>query len=166
MTRILSTIGEQTAVRFEFVVDGTPAEAFAEYVNGHDGWWPADHKLGDRDVVGIAVEPAEGGYWYERDADGGRVTRGRVLVWDPPHRLVTSFALHRDWESDPARAGASEVELTFTPNPSGGTVVDIEHRHLDQHGEMYPQFREALLSPRGWRKVIGDYTTQVDADAR
>jgi len=76
-------------------------------------WWPATHHIAKEPFTEIIVEPRAGGRWYERDAKGNDCDWGRVLVWEPPHKVVTTWQLQPDWKFSPDLSRASEVALEF-----------------------------------------------------
>ena len=65
------------------------AEAFLEFTLGIDAWWPPAGRGGDAPQV--FIEPHVGGRWYERDANRIVCPWGRVLAWEPPHRVMLSW---------------------------------------------------------------------------
>ena len=105
-------------------------EAFAFFTGSMTRWWPADYHIGAADMADAVLEPREGGRWYERGADGSECEWGRVLTWEPPHRLVVTWQINGSWQYDDDPAHASEIEVTFTADGPDRTVVDLEHRHL------------------------------------
>jgi uncharacterized protein YndB with AHSA1/START domain len=72
-----------------------------------------------------------------------------VLVYDRPHRVVFSWDIDSHWvlESDPARC--SEVEVTFTAETPARTRVDLQHRHLERHGDDLAPQVDGIR--RGWQ---------------
>jgi uncharacterized protein YndB with AHSA1/START domain len=73
-----------------------------------------------------------------------------VLAYEPPKRFAFSWDISLDWqiETDPDKT--SEVEITFTPQGDQRTLVELEHRHLDRHGDGWESMRDAVASPNGW----------------
>ncbi|WP_218026019.1 SRPBCC domain-containing protein [Nocardia miyunensis] len=63
--------------------------------------------------------------------DGVECDWGRVLEWEPPHRLVVTWQINGHWQFDPDPARASEVEIRFAADDYG-TTVTLEHRHPDR----------------------------------
>ena len=57
---------------------------------------------------------------------------GRVLAWEPPHRLVVTWQINGEWQYDPDPEHASEIEVRFTADGPGQTTVELEHRLLDR----------------------------------
>jgi uncharacterized protein YndB with AHSA1/START domain len=58
--------------------------------------------------------------------DGVECEVGKVLVWDPPARLVLGWQLTPDWKFDPDLI--TVVEVRFIPEGGGATRVELEHR--------------------------------------
>jgi uncharacterized protein YndB with AHSA1/START domain len=132
-----------------------PADrAFEVFTAGIGRWWPKSHKIGPADLDRPIIEPREGGRWYERDVDGTECDIGKVLVWDPPARLVLAWQLTPDWKFDSDLI--TEVEVTFTPD-GDGTRVDLEHRNLERMGERAPAVRESVDGPGGWGGLLELY---------
>ena len=112
---------------------GVPIErAFRVFTNSFDTWWPREYHIGKAEMAEAILEPREGGRWYERGADGSECDWGRVLVWEPPHRLVVTWQINGEWQYDPDPERASEVEVRFTADGAGQTRVDLEHRLLER----------------------------------
>ena len=95
-----------------------------------------------------AQSPRDQGRWYEVGQDGSECDWGKVLVWDPPKRLVLAWQLNADWQYDPSLV--TELELTFTPTGPMETRVQLEHRDMERFGDKAASTREALDSPQGW----------------
>jgi hypothetical protein len=62
--------------------------------------------------------------------------------------VVFSWDINTSWqlEGDPEKT--SEIEVRFTSEQPDCTLVELEHRHLDRHGEGWQQMRDAVGS--GW----------------
>ncbi|MFG3706120.1 SRPBCC family protein [Micromonospora sp. NPDC047670] len=105
--------------------------AFRVFTESLDSWWPAGCHIGRADLAEAVLEQGEGGRWYERGTDGSECDWGRVLVWEPPHRLVLTWQITGEWQYDPDAAHASEIEVRFRLR-AHETVVEFEHRHLDR----------------------------------
>jgi len=96
-------------------------------------------------------EPRVGGQVYDRGVDGSECRWARVLVYEPPNRLVFSWDINTQWqiETDPDKT--SEVEVRFISDGPKRTRVELEHRNLDRHGGGWQQMRDTVGSPEGWR---------------
>jgi uncharacterized protein YndB with AHSA1/START domain len=105
----------------------------------------------------------DGGRWFERAANGAECDWGRVLAWEPPHRVTFSWHLQADWSFDPNPERASEVEIRFNAESAGKTRVDLEHRGLQRHGEGWEQLRAAVDSAGGWTLILEQFAKVADA---
>ena len=103
---------------------------------------------------------ALGGRWYEKDEDGSACDWGTILVYQPPQRIVFSWHLNGDFEFDPDIAHASEVEVRFTPD-AGKTIVELEHRHFERHGESGDRLRTTVEKPEGWAYTLGNFAKLI-----
>jgi uncharacterized protein YndB with AHSA1/START domain len=62
------------------------------------------YHIGQAAMAEAVLEPRPGGRWYERGVDGSECDWGRVLIWEPPHRLVVTWQVNGAWESTRPRA--------------------------------------------------------------
>ena len=140
-----------TAVRTSIVVDAPQQLAFDVFTQDMGGWWPPDHHILEGELAEMVFERREGGRIYDVGVDGSECRWARVLVFEPPERVVISWDITTQWklETDPARA--SEVEVRFVAEGPERTRVELEHRHLDRHGEGWQNMRGAVGSPGGWQ---------------
>jgi uncharacterized protein YndB with AHSA1/START domain len=130
--------------------------AFSVFTAKFFTWWPASHHIGAAEMADAVIEPHEGGRWYERGVDGVECEWGRVLVYEPPNRVVLSWHLQGDWSYDPDPAKASEVEVRFVEEAPDRTRVELTHRHLDRHDEQ-EKVRVGVDSPNGWVGILAAY---------
>lgn len=115
------------------VTVGLPvATAFRVFTGSITTWWPHDYHIGRVDVAEIVLEPGVGGRWYERGVDGSECDWGRVLVWQPPDRVVFTWQINGSWEFDPDPEHASEIDARFTADGPGSTTVTVEHRYFER----------------------------------
>ena len=135
-------------VRKEILVEAPPERAFRVFTDKFGQWWPRDHHIGEAALKDAVIEPRVGGRWYEVRIDGSEGDWGKVLVWDPPRRIVMAWQLNSQWEYDPNFV--TELELRFTPVGPMKTRVELEHRNMDRFGDAEAVTREALDSPQGW----------------
>jgi uncharacterized protein YndB with AHSA1/START domain len=146
------------AVRKSVTVPLPQDRAFELFVDEFTSWWPREsHHVGEAALADAIIEPHEGGRWYERAEDGAECEWGRVLVVDRPHRILLAWQLSPKWEYDPDPARATEVEVTFEPQADAGTIVTLEHRGFDVHGDAGAPMREAVDGDGGWAQLLGLY---------
>ncbi len=142
-------------------VDVTAAHAFAVFTGGLATWWPPEYTWAGEVLDTIAIEPRQGGRCFERGPYGFQCDWGRVLVWDPPHKLVFTWQISPRREPQPDPAKASEVEVRFIAEAASTTRVEFEHRNLACHGEEAEAYRAALDSPEGWTYILDRYLAAV-----
>jgi uncharacterized protein YndB with AHSA1/START domain len=139
-----------TAVRASITVDAPVERAFTVFTDDIDSWWNPDHHIIEAPLDKMVFEPRAGGRIVDVGTDGSECPWSRVLVYEPPTRVVFSWDINLQWklETDPSKA--SEIEVTFTPEGPERTRVELEHRHLDRHGDGWEAMRDAIGSPGGW----------------
>ena len=131
--------------------------AFELFTTNMTGWW-GSRTPAPQPAVAVVIEPYVGGRWFERAADGEETVCGGVLVWEPPHRLVLGWQLDSRFVYDPDLL--TEVEITFTPIPAGGTRVALEHRNLDRFGA--DAVATAGKIGTGWPRQLGQFVQFAD----
>src|SRR5439155_20279150 len=99
------------------------------------------------------------GRWYQTGIDGSECDTGKVVVWEPPTRLVLAWQITPEWTFDPDLI--TEVELRFTAEGEGVTRVELEHRNLERVGENPEATRTAVDSPGGWTAILESFKAQV-----
>jgi uncharacterized protein YndB with AHSA1/START domain len=151
------TMSATLEARREIVVNVPQQRAFELFTEGFDSWWPRSHHIGAADLREAAIEPRAGGRWYERGEDGSECDWGRVLAFEPPSRLLLSWAITPQWGVEPDPARASEVEVTFEPEGDAATRVRLEHRHIERHGEGATEMRDAVSREGGWGGLLELY---------
>jgi uncharacterized protein YndB with AHSA1/START domain len=146
----MSMQAADTSVGTSVVVEAPQAKAFALFTDGIGTWWNPDHHLLDEPLAEMVFEPRVGGHIYDRGVGGSECRWARVLAYDPPERVVFSWDIDLRWklETDPDRT--SEVEVRFVAETAERTRVELEHRHLDRHGDGWEQMRDAVGSEDGW----------------
>lgn len=146
-------------VRKSIRVAATPERAFAVFTRNMTRWWPVTHSIGTSPLKEAIIEPQEGGRWYERGEDGSECQWGRVLVWDPPARLVLAWQIDGQWRFDPDLV--TEVDVRFIPDGADGTRVELEHRNIDRFGAHSEATRGAFDSPQGWSGILENFAGVV-----
>jgi uncharacterized protein YndB with AHSA1/START domain len=150
------------AVRHSIVVQAPQDRAFAVFTEGMSAWWPLDsHVIGEKPVADAVIEPRAGGRWFERAESGSECDWGRVLAWEPPHRLVLAWQISPDWRYDPEIH--TEVEVRFHPEDERRTRVELEHRGLEAFGERAEEMRGVFGSEGGWPGLLGRFAQSAAA---
>lgn len=161
----MSAPATDTSVTTSIVVQAPIERAFRVYAEGMATWWPEGHHILQAELAEMVFEPRVGGGIIDRGVDGSECRWARVLVYDPPHRLVFSWDINLQWqiETDPEKT--SEVEVRFTAESPQRTLVELEHRRLERHGEGWEEMRDAVGSPEGWGSGLGGYAAAAEAAA-
>jgi uncharacterized protein YndB with AHSA1/START domain len=138
-------------------VAASQQRAFELFTDGMAGWWPREYTWAGDVLELIAIEPRAGGRCFERGPHGFSCDWGRVLVWEPPRRLVFTWQIsaERTPEPDPAKAG--EVEVRFVASGTDTTRVELEHRGFERHGEAGAGYRAAMDSEYGWARILARF---------
>lgn len=147
-------------VRRSVTVRASPARAFEAFVGNIGRWWPRSHAIGGKPLADVVVEPKGGGRWYEVSDDGSTCEWGKVLVFDPPGRLVLAWQIDADWKYDPELV--TEVEVRFIADGEG-TRVELEHRNIERFGAKAPVVAEMIGSDGGWPLILGLYAESAAA---
>lgn len=148
-------------VRKSITVRASVQQAFEIFTEDFDSWWPRSHHIGSSPMRKAIIESRLGGRCYSEQIDGTECDWGQVLAWEPPHRLVIAWQIGGDWKYEPDLAKSSEVDIRFSAQPDGRTLVSLEHRHLDRAGASAGAMRAALESPNGWGGMLELFATRV-----
>jgi len=134
--------------------------AFELFTGRMRDWWPRNKSLGREPLVDVVIEPWVEGRWFERDAQGLATQWGKVLAWEPPHRLLLAWQIGTDWTYHADLL--TEVELRFKTEAPGSTVVTLEHRQLERFGSDAARHRGMLDG--GWPTILGEYQKITDGN--
>jgi uncharacterized protein YndB with AHSA1/START domain len=149
--------------RASIVVDASIERAFDVFTTGMGSWWPSDHHILQAELAEMVFEPAVGGSICDLGVDGSECRWARVLAYEPPTRVVFSWDINLSWEleTDPART--SEVEVRFSSEGPDRTLVQLEHRGIERHGDGWERMRDAVGSPGGWQRGLDALAARVAA---
>jgi uncharacterized protein YndB with AHSA1/START domain len=146
----MDTTETTTAVRVDIEVDVPRERAFTDFVEQFDKIKPHEYNLLAVDIDQTVFEPRVGGHVYDRGVDGSECRWARVLEFEPPERFVISWDIDLRWQLETDRSRTSEVEVRFVEVGPERTRVELEHRHLERHGEGWEGYREGLAAKDGW----------------
>ena len=146
----MSTQAVVTSVKTAVVVDAPLERAFDVFTAGMASWWNPDHHI---------IE-AKSPRWCSSAASAATSTTAASTAASAAGRACSPTSLRIAWSSAgtsacggssrPTREMTSEVEVRFLAEGAERTRVELEHRHLDRHGEGWEQMRDAVGSPDGW----------------
>jgi uncharacterized protein YndB with AHSA1/START domain len=155
----MSTPTADTTVHASIVVDAPLARAFAVFTEDFGKFKPPEHNILGVEIAETIFEPRVGGHLYDRGVDGSTCNWARVLIYEPPNRVVLSWNISPTWQIEPDPSKTSEWEVRFTAETSERTRVDIEHRNLDRHGDGWEGVREGVAGDQGWPLYLQRYAT-------
>ena len=157
----MSTQTTGTTVDTSIVVDAPLERAFQVFIEDFGRFKPAEHNMLGVEIAETVFEPRVGGHLFDRGVDGSECRWARVLAYEPPNRVVLSWDISPQWqvETDPDKT--SEWEVRFVAETEARTRVEIEHRHLDRHGDGWEQMRDAVGSEGGWQVGLTRFAARV-----
>jgi uncharacterized protein YndB with AHSA1/START domain len=134
-------------VRKQLAVACDVETAFQTFTEDIAKWWPTQtHSITDNPET-VVFESAAGGRVYERTPTGKECDWARILVYEPPHRVVL------EWLVNPA-VPPTEVEVRFMPDGEG-TRVELEHRGWERDADTGEARRAEYNS--GWPGILEKY---------
>ena len=150
-----------TSVRHSVVVNAAIEKAFRVFTEDFGRFKPPEHNLLGAEIAETVFEPRVGGHLYDRAVDGSECRWARVLAYEPPRRVVISWDIGPTWqiETDPDKT--SEVEVRFVADGPERTKVELEHRHLDRHGEGWQGVQEGVDGDQGWPLYLRGFAALV-----
>jgi uncharacterized protein YndB with AHSA1/START domain len=145
-------------IRKSVVVNTGVQRAFTLFTRGFDVIKPREHNLLSVPIAETVFEPRVGGHIYDVGLDGSRCEWSRILVFEPPHRVVFTWDIGPTWqlETDPSKT--SEVEVRFIAESTDRTRVELEHRHLERHGTGWRAVADGVDGDAGWQLYLRRYT--------
>jgi Activator of Hsp90 ATPase homolog 1-like protein len=133
-------------VRKSVTVAVAPLQAFELFTRDIGTWWPlATHSVGLERAATLSFGPAVGDQLVETLADGTEEKWGTVLQSESPRRIAFS------WHPGRSADEATHIEVTFTPDSAGGTVVELIHSGWERWEDGETQ---AANYREGWGPVL------------
>ena len=157
----MTTQAEQNSIKADVVVDAPVEHAFRVFTERFDRIKPREHNMLEVDIAESVFEPREGGRVYDRGVDGSECQWARVLAYEPPDRIVFTWDISPRWQIETDLSRASEVEVRFIAETAERTRVELEHRHLDRHGEGWEGLREGVRGDQGWPLYLSRFAERV-----
>ncbi len=153
---------DPNSVRKAIKVQAPQEVAWQVFTEQIGSWWPlAVYKIGKATAVNAVIEPRVGGRWHEQGDDGSTCDWGRVLVWEPPSRLVLSWDINADFQYVPGLG--TEIEVRFIAEDEGSTRVELEHRRLDRFGDRRDQMRTIFDKTGDWGKLLASFAQAAES---
>ena len=139
-----------TSIRTSVTVDAPIERAFKVFTEDFDRIKPREHNMLAVEIAETVFERHEGGRIYDRGVDASECAWARVLAYEPPDRVVFSWDISPRWQIETDHDKTSEVEVRFIAETPERTRVELEHRHLDRHGEGWESERDGIAADGGW----------------
>ena len=146
-----------TSVRHSVVVDAPIDKAFTVFTEDFGRFKPPEHNMLGVEIAETVFEPRAGGALFDRGVDGSECRWARVLVYEPPERVVISWDISPSWQIETDPDNTSEVEVRFVAEASDRTRVELVHRNLDRHGPGWEGVRMGVDGDQGWPLYLRRY---------
>ena len=154
-----------TIVRRHVLVKAPISEAFKVFTERFGDFKPREHNLLKAAIAETVFEPRVGGNIYDRGVDGSECRWARILVFDPPDRVVFSWDISPRWQIETNPDLTSEVEVRFFAETSERTRVELEHRNLHRHGAGWEFVRDGVDNEGGWPLYLQRYAALFERTA-
>jgi uncharacterized protein YndB with AHSA1/START domain len=146
-----------TVVQTSIVVEAPADRAFRVFTEQLGEFKPREHNMLGVEIAETVLEPCVGGAVFDRGVDGTVCRWARVLAYEPPDRLVISWDISPRWEVERDPQKSSEVEIRFIAESADRTRVELEHRHLERHGDGWQSIRDGVAHENGWPLYLQRY---------
>ena len=140
-------------VRKQLKVSLSVPQAFELFTSGIGKWWPLlTHSVGEEQAETCFFEGWVGGRIVEVLKDGSQSEWGKVILWEPFHKV--SFS----WYPGRAADTAQEVTVTFSEGPAGA-LVELVHTGWESLGALARSRRDGYET--GWDYVLEKYVMEA-----
>ncbi len=147
-----------TAVVQRHIVVEVPIErAFTVFTDRFGDFKPPEHNLLQAAIAETVFEPRVGGHICDIGVDGSECRWARVLVYEPPERVVFSWDIGSQWQLETEPENTSEVEVRFIAETPQRTRIELEHRNIDRHGPGWEAVRDGVADDAGWPLYLARY---------
>ena len=157
----MNTQAADTTVRASIVVEASITRAFEVFTEDFGSFKPREHNLLPVAIAETVFEPKVGGFIYDRGVDGSICRWARVLAYEPPSRLLLTWDISPRWQIEQDPLKTSEWEVRFIPETAQRTRIEIEHRHLDRHGEGWQGVLQGVAADQGWPLYLQRYADRM-----
>jgi uncharacterized protein YndB with AHSA1/START domain len=144
-------------VRKDIIVAVPQERAFAVFTERFGDFKPPEHNLLGVPIAETVFEPKVGGHIVDRGADGSECRWARILVYEPPDRVVFSWDIGPTWQLESNPENASEVEVRFVAEAADRTRVELIHRNIDRHGPGWEAVHDGIDGDAGWPLYLQRY---------
>jgi uncharacterized protein YndB with AHSA1/START domain len=156
------TQARSATVRRHVVVNAPVDRAFRVFTERFGDFKPREHNLLCVPIAETVFEARVGGHIYDRGVDGSLCKWARIVAYEPPDRVVFTWDIGPTWQLETDLDRASEVEVRFTAESGERTRVELEHRHIERHGEGWESVASGVDGDAGWPLYLGRYAGLFD----
>jgi uncharacterized protein YndB with AHSA1/START domain len=156
---------ENTVIRRQVTVNTSIDKAFSVFTDRFGDFKPKEHNLMGSPIAETRFDARVGGHIYDIAEDGSECRWARVLAYEPPARVVFSWDISPYWQIEADEGKTSEVEVNFIAETPDRTRVELEHRHLDRHGDGWEGVRDGIANEGGWPTYLALYVDVVAKSA-
>jgi uncharacterized protein YndB with AHSA1/START domain len=156
------TQARSATVRRHVVVNAPVDRAFRVFTERFGDFKPREHNLLCVPIAETVFEARVGGHIYDRGVDGSLCKWARIVAYEPPDRVVFTWDIGPTWQLETDLDRASEVEVRFTAESGERTRVELEHRHIERHGEGWESVASGVDGDAGWPLYLGRYAGFFD----
>jgi len=144
------------SIRKRLLVNTSQKRAYEVFTQKINSWWPRTHHIGKTPVKEFLLEPRVNGRWYSTHEDGSECDTGKVLLWEPPNRLILAWQINGEFQY--VSSLITEIEIKFIPDGPAKTIVEFEHRDLERLGG---GGKTAESMDGGWGMVLELYAKEA-----
>jgi uncharacterized protein YndB with AHSA1/START domain len=129
--------------------------AFRRFTDEIHTWWPmATHSVAAGRAATVVLEGWEGGRLFEREDDGTTHEWGRIVTWEPPHRVAFT------WHPGRQSPSAQHLSVAFTVE-GDGTSAELTHGGWEVLGDDAAAVRGQY--DQGWLQVLELFARSVSS---
>jgi uncharacterized protein YndB with AHSA1/START domain len=155
----MMTRAQSETLRHDVVVNAPLERAFRVFTEQFGDFKPREHNLLSVPIAQTVFEPRVGGHIYDRGVDGSLCRWARIVAYEPPNRVVFTWDIGPTWQLETDLTRTSEVEVRFLAEAADRTRVELEHRHIERHGEGWESVAAGVGGDAGWPLYLGRYAS-------
>ena len=159
------TQAQSATVRHDVVVNATLERAFRVFTEQFGDFKPREHNLLSVPIAETVFEPRVGGHIFDRGVDGSLCRWARIVAYEPPNRVVFTWDIGPTWQLETDLSRTSEVEVRFSAESAERTRVELEHRHIERHGEGWESVAAGVGGDAGWPLYLMRYVSLLESGA-
>jgi len=157
----VTTVRSET-IRHDVIVNAPVERAFRVFTEQFGDFKPREHNLMRLPIVETVFEPRVGGHIYDRGEDGSVCKWASIVALEPPNRIVFTWNIGPTWQLEAEPTRRSEVEVRFIAESADSTRVELEHRHIERHGDGWEAVAAGVGGDAGWPLYLRHYVSLLN----